>query len=44
MSTSYRELLAKYPPKPIKSTADYQRRLATLEGLMVPHPGGGAVN
>ena len=40
MSTiaEYRGLLAKYAPQPIRSDEDYQRALAQVEKLMVPHP------
>ncbi len=35
---TYLELLAKYPPKPLHSEAEYQRALRLLERLMTPHP------
>jgi HTH-type transcriptional regulator/antitoxin HigA len=37
-ATEYRKLLAKYAPQPIRSAAAYQRAIAQLEMLMVPHP------
>lgn len=40
MSTvaAYRQLLTKYAPQPIRSRKAYERALAQLEQLMVPHP------
>jgi HTH-type transcriptional regulator/antitoxin HigA len=38
-ATEYRSLLAKFVPQPIRSEQDYNRALAQLEKLMVPHPG-----
>ncbi len=35
---AYRQLLAKYTPRPIRSQAMYEQALAQLEKLMVPHP------
>jgi HTH-type transcriptional regulator/antitoxin HigA len=37
-ATEYRQLLTKYAPRPIRSQAMYERALAQLEALMVPHP------
>lgn len=34
----YRQLLVEYAPQPIRSQKDYQKALAQLEKLMVPHP------
>lgn len=37
-ATEYRQLLAKYSPRPIRSQGAYEQALATLEGLIVPRP------
>jgi HTH-type transcriptional regulator/antitoxin HigA len=38
ITAKYRKLLARYAPQPIRSATAYQRALAQLEKLMVPHP------
>ena len=37
-ATEYRQLLATYAPRPIRSQKAYEQALATLEKLMVPRP------
>lgn len=37
-NSKYRELLAKYPPRPIRTQQEYERALVQLEKVMVPHP------
>ncbi len=36
--TEYRELLAEFMPRPIRSEKDHERALAQLERIMTPHP------
>jgi HTH-type transcriptional regulator / antitoxin HigA len=37
-ATEYRDLLAKFVPRPIRTDDDYRRTLVQLGELMVPHP------